>query len=49
MLISTDDSPVKVFVMPTGEDMVLNEDVASILGWRGREVGPGAAVAAQGS
>jgi len=34
MLISADDSPVKVFVMPTGEDMVLNEDVASLLGWR---------------
>jgi len=34
LLISADDSPVKVFVMPTGEDMVLNEDVASLLGWR---------------
>jgi acetate kinase len=34
MLISADDSPVKVFVIPTGEDMVLNEDVASILGWK---------------
>jgi len=34
MLISADDSRVKVFVMPSGEDMVLNEDVASILGWQ---------------
>ena len=34
MLISADDSKVKVFVMPTGEDMVLNEDVATIMGWR---------------
>jgi acetate kinase len=33
MRISTDDSPVKVFVVPSGEDMVLNEDVAAILGW----------------
>jgi acetate kinase len=33
-LISADDSAVKVYVMPTGEDMVLNEDVALILGWR---------------
>jgi len=33
-LISADDSAVKVFVVPTGEDMVLNEDVASILGWK---------------
>ncbi|HBG08079.1 MAG: propionate kinase [Geobacteraceae bacterium GWC2_58_44] len=33
MLISADDSPVKVFVIPSGEDLVLNEDVASILGW----------------
>jgi len=33
MQISSDDSPVKVFVVPSGEDMVLNEDVASILGW----------------
>jgi acetate kinase len=33
MLISADDSRVKVFVLPSGEDMVLNEDVASILGW----------------
>jgi acetate kinase len=32
--ISADDSAVKVFVMPSGEDMVLNEDVAAILGWR---------------
>ena len=37
MLISTDDSPVKVFVMPTGEDMVLNEDVALIMGWSGNK------------
>jgi len=34
MLISADDSAVKVFAVPTGEDMVLNEDVASILGWK---------------
>jgi acetate kinase len=34
MLISADDSKVKVFVMPCGEDTVLNEDVASIMGWR---------------
>ena len=34
LLISADDSRVKVFVMPTGEDMVLNEDVATIMGWR---------------
>jgi len=34
MLISADDSKVKVFVMPCGEDAVLNEDVASIMGWR---------------
>jgi len=33
MLISTDSSPVKVFAIPTGEDMVLNEDVAAIMGW----------------
>ena len=36
MLISADDSKVKVFVMPTGEDTVLNEDVAFILGWSGK-------------
>jgi acetate kinase len=34
MLISADDSRVKVFVMPSGEDMVLNEDVALIMGWK---------------
>lgn len=34
MLISADDSLIKVFVMPTGENMVLNEDVASIVGWK---------------
>lgn len=34
MLISADDSRVKVFVMPTGEDTVLNGDVAAILGWQ---------------
>jgi len=33
MLISAPDSKVKVFVVPSGEDMVLNEDVASIMGW----------------
>ena len=31
--ISADDSRIKVFVLPTGEDLVLNEDVASMLGW----------------
>jgi acetate kinase len=31
--ITAADSPVKVFVVPSGEDVVLNEDVASILGW----------------
>lgn len=31
--ISAEDSPVKVFVVPSGEDMVLNEDVAAIMGW----------------
>ncbi|HJV35519.1 acetate kinase [Geomonas sp.] len=36
MLISADDSRVKVFAVPSGEDMVLNEDVASILGWKKR-------------
>ena len=34
MLISAEDSRVKVFVVPSGEDMVLNEDVAFILGWK---------------
>jgi len=34
VLVSAEDSKVKVFVIPTGEDMVLNEDVATILGWR---------------
>jgi acetate kinase len=34
MQISADDSRVKVFVVPSGENMVLNEDVASILGWK---------------
>ncbi len=33
MLISADSSPVKVFAVPSGEDMVLNEDVAAIMGW----------------
>jgi acetate kinase len=33
MLISAADSRIKVYVIPTGEDMVLNEDVAEILGW----------------
>jgi acetate kinase len=33
-LISADDSRVKVFAVPSGEDMVLNEDVAAILGWK---------------
>ena len=33
MLISADSSPVKVFAIPSGEDMVLNEDVAAIMGW----------------
>jgi acetate kinase len=31
-LISTDDSPVKVFVIPTNEELVFIEDVAAILG-----------------
>jgi acetate kinase len=34
MLISSNDSRVKVFVVPSGEDLVLNEDVAFILGWK---------------
>ncbi|WP_224961735.1 acetate kinase [Geomonas subterranea] len=34
MLISADHSPVKVFVIPSGEDLVLNEDVAAIMGWQ---------------
>ena len=33
MAISTPDSKVKVFVVPSGEDMVHNEDVAAIMGW----------------
>ena len=33
MRISADDSPVPVFVVPSGEDMVLNEDVAALLRW----------------
>ena len=36
MLISADDSRVKVYVVPSGEEMVLNEDVAAILGWECR-------------
>ena len=32
-LISSRDSRIKVFAIPSGEDMVLNEDVAAILGW----------------
>lgn len=31
--ISRDDSRVRVFAVPSGEEMVLNEDVAAILGW----------------
>ncbi|MCM0080371.1 acetate kinase [Geomonas sp. Red32] len=31
--ISAGDSAIKVFAIPSGEDMVLNEDVARILGW----------------
>ncbi|TSK07014.1 MAG: acetate kinase [Geobacter sp.] len=34
MLISAEDSGVKVFAIPSGEDMVLNEDVAAIMGWQ---------------
>ena len=34
LLISTDGSRVKVFAIPRGEDMALNEDVAAIMGWR---------------
>ncbi len=30
-LITTDDSPVKVFVIPTDEELVFTEDVAAIL------------------
>jgi len=30
-LISTDDSPVKVFVIPTDEELVFIEDVVAIL------------------
>jgi acetate kinase len=30
-LITTDDSPVKAFVIPTDEELVLTEDVAAIL------------------
>lgn len=30
-LISTDDSPIKVFVIPTDEELVLTEDVAAII------------------
>jgi acetate kinase len=33
VMITAPNSPVKVFVIPSGEDTVLNEDVASILGW----------------
>ena len=33
MLISADHSRIKVFAIPSGEDMVLNEDVAAIMGW----------------
>jgi len=35
MRISAEDSRVKVFVVPSGEDMVLNEDVAALLECRG--------------
>ena len=40
MMISADDSRVKVFVAPSGEDMVLNEDVAHLLGWETTEHQP---------
>jgi len=30
-LITTDDSPVKVYVIPTDEELVFTEDVAAIL------------------
>ena len=29
-LITTDDSPVKVYVIPTDEELVFTEDVAAI-------------------
>ena len=32
-LISARDARLKVFVVPSGEELVLNEDVASVLGW----------------
>ena len=35
MRISAEDSKIKVFVVPSGEDMVLNEDVAALLNCRG--------------
>jgi acetate kinase len=39
MLISADSSKVKVFALPSGEEMMLNEDVAAIMGWPVREAG----------
>lgn len=33
-VISADDSAVKVLVIPSGEELVLNEDVAAVLGWK---------------
>lgn len=39
MLISADSSKVKVFALPSGEEMMLNEDVAAIMGWPAREAG----------
>jgi acetate kinase len=30
-VITTDDSPIKVFVIPTDEELVFTEDVAAIL------------------
>ena len=30
-VITTDDSPIKIFVIPTDEELVFTEDVAAIL------------------
>lgn len=34
MEVSAADSTVKIFVTPSGEELVLKEDVAAVLGWR---------------
>jgi len=41
-VISAADSQVKIFVVPSDEELVMNEDVASVLRWRGAVV-PGEA------